>query len=74
MTNADVCIVFHFVSVFDPFTMGTMLLFKITIPFVLVTTTFGLIVVRYHTENEKKKFYDSYFLLLHSRAALLVLC
>jgi hypothetical protein len=43
LTNADVCSVLRFMAVFDPFTMGAMLLFKIALPFVLVAATFGLI-------------------------------
>jgi len=35
--------VLRFMAVFDPFTMGAMLLFKIALPFVLVAATFGLV-------------------------------
>ncbi|EKX41788.1 hypothetical protein GUITHDRAFT_141776 [Guillardia theta CCMP2712] len=38
--------VYRFLTVFDPFLMGGMLLFKIVLPFVLVTATFSLICSR----------------------------
>jgi hypothetical protein len=56
LTNADVCSVLRFMAVFDPFTMGAMLLFKIALPFVLVAATFGLIAeLRGITRKRKRK-------------------